>query len=230
MALRTTGTGKIDVLHQEEKIRGWRVWKIDWHNDGNGQFVPRLFSPQQRMIWHPGINHAWCKNQQETPKDSPEWHPSPQLYCDCGFYAIKDIANINEWGFGTDLPFIAGRLELSGTVVQANKGWVAEFSEVAELHAIDSKCYMSAEAHTDFLSMQSKSCSCSQRSGTGTTTLPVDQETVKQVAEFYGASLETTKGEICSCPGCKHVVSMKKIGKRRYAPNASSYKMKIRKG
>ena len=221
--------GVIDVLHQEEKPRGWRVWKIDWHNDGHGLMVPRLFSPQQKMLWHPGVNHAYCSNQKEMKEDHPSYHTSPQLYCNCGFYSIKDIGDIGDWGFGTDLPYIAGRLELSGTIIQASKGWISEFSRIAELHAIDSRCYAATEAHKDFLSMRSKLCSCSSvTSAHNEFSLPVDQETVAQVAEFYGVSLETTKRETCACPGCKSVVSMKKVGKRRYDKETTSYKMKVK--
>ena len=215
-----------DILYQEEKPRGWRVWKIDWHNDGQGNMVPRLFSPQQRMVWSPGINTAWCNqyDMKYAPNDNPMWHPSPQLYCNCGFYGVKDLSDVKEWGFGTTLPFIAGRVEFSGTIIQASKGWGSEFSQIVELHEIDSRCHRSTGAHKDFLSMGKKMCTCFNRNHPSRSSLPIDWNTVKQVAEFYGATLQTTKGDSCTCSGCKHVASMKKIGKRRY-----TNEMRIRK-
>lgn len=142
-----------EVVPLVASIRGYRWWRLG--SDGT------LMSPWRGPIgWSPGPNVASCLARRGMLgwKMSRMPHPSgcPAPDCECGFYALHGLPEINEgldksiWEIdaatsGGRHGLVLGVVEGFGRVLIGTAGWRARFARVLALFAGPAGSHRSAE-------------------------------------------------------------------------------------
>jgi hypothetical protein len=107
-------------------IVGWRLWAACRQRQGW-----TLRSPFHHTAWraHEPLE-AGCGARRRPWRRRPPHH-APQLACDCGIYGLTWPSFVRYAGFGMlhdkQLP-VLGEVALWGEVVEAERGWRAEFA------------------------------------------------------------------------------------------------------
>lgn len=122
-------------------VRGFRWWRVGGADD--------LLSPWRGPIrWSPGENEATCLGRRGMLgwKTSKVRHPlgSPAIECECGFYALHSLPELNEeagrsiWEIDADTSggrhgLVLGVVEGYGRVLVGTAGWRARFGRILAL-------------------------------------------------------------------------------------------------
>jgi hypothetical protein len=130
-----------DLLPLIGSVRGFRWWRV-----GSGE---ELLSPWRGPIrWDPGENEAACLGRRGMLgwKSSRAPHPrgSPAAGCECGFYALHSLPELNEepgrsiWEIDADTSggrhgLVLGVVEGYGRALIGTAGWRARFGRVLAL-------------------------------------------------------------------------------------------------
>lgn len=134
----------VDTLPLVGSVRGYRWWRLGTALD--------LSSPWRGPIrWIPGENEAACLARRRPIvgwKRSRAPHPrgSPEVACECGFYALHTIPEMNEspgrsiWEIdacssGGRHGLVLGVVEGYGRVLIGSKGWRAHFGRILALYS-----------------------------------------------------------------------------------------------
>jgi hypothetical protein len=107
-------------------IVGWRLWAAGHQRQGW-----TLRSPFHHTTWEAREPlEARCGAGRRPWRRRPPHH-APQLGCDCGIYALTWPSFVRYAGFGMlhdkQLP-VLGEVALWGEVVEAERGWRAQFA------------------------------------------------------------------------------------------------------
>jgi hypothetical protein len=118
-------------------VEGWRVWRV-----GMLQARVVLKSLFVGTIWEPTVPLVADCTQGHRARWRP-WrielndHPSPELDCRCGIYAVRSVAMARSYLERPDLLLrderVIGRVALWGTVVEGKHGWRASRAYPIEL-------------------------------------------------------------------------------------------------
>jgi hypothetical protein len=130
-----------DTLPLVGSVRGFRWWRL-----GSGL---DLLSPWRGPVrWSPGENEATCLGRRGMLgwKTSKAPHPmgSPSAGCECGFYALHSLPELNEgpgrsiWEIDADSSggrhgLVLGVVEGYGRVLIGTAGWRSRFGRVLAL-------------------------------------------------------------------------------------------------
>src|SRR5215211_5934197 len=133
----------LDPLPLIGSVRGYRWWRVGAGVD--------LLSPWRGPIrWAEGENEAICLGRRGMLgwKTSKAPHPfgSPAAGCECGFYALHSLPELNEepgrsiWEIDADTSggrhgLVLGVVEGYGRVLIGTAGWRARFGRVRALFA-----------------------------------------------------------------------------------------------
>jgi hypothetical protein len=118
-------------------VEGWRVWRV-----GMLQARVVLKSLFVGTIWEPTVPLAADCTQGHRShwrpwRIEPNDHPSPELDCRCGIYAVRSVAIARSYLERPDLLLrderVIGRVALWGTVVEGTHGWRASRAYPLEL-------------------------------------------------------------------------------------------------
>ncbi|HEX6400752.1 MAG TPA: hypothetical protein VF108_09855 [Actinomycetota bacterium] len=133
----------LDTLPLVGSVRGFRWWRLGGGLD--------LCSPWRGPVrWTPGENEAACLGRHRAVvgwRTSKTPHPrgSPEVACECGFYALHAIPEMNGssersiWEIdsrssGGRHGLILGVAEGYGRVLIGTKGWRARFGRILALY------------------------------------------------------------------------------------------------
>ena len=115
-ALKATEPPEVEPeeLWSPEAAVGWRAWRVV---DGG--------------VLH-GMRQRWPSDELESRCSTcPE---SPGYHCSCGIYAVKERWQLLSAGFAAT---VVGRVELSGLVIEHERGYRAQRARIVELYAPD---------------------------------------------------------------------------------------------
>jgi hypothetical protein len=133
----------VDALPVVGSVRGYRWWRLGATTD--------LYSPWRGPIrWDPGENEAQCLGRRGMFgwKGAKAPHPrgSPEVRCECGFYGLHSIPELNEspgrsiWEIDADSSggrhgLVLGVIEGYGRVLIGTAGWRARFGRILALYS-----------------------------------------------------------------------------------------------
>jgi hypothetical protein len=121
-------TGEVVRTCSGTQAVGWRVWTVQERPEGI-----RLGSVIHDAVWTPGLPaHASCLHDE---------HAAPEAECNCGFHAARDPVDAFSYLHGRDEPGtiarVLGEVLLSGTIIEAERGWRAAQAYPLRLYAHD---------------------------------------------------------------------------------------------
>jgi hypothetical protein len=130
-----------EALPMIGSVRGFRWWRVGASD--------HLLSPWRGPIrWSPGENEATCLGRRGMLgwKSSKAPHPmgSPAIECECGFYALHSLPELNDepgrsiWEIDADTSggrhgLVLGVVEGYGRVLVGTAGWRARFGRILAL-------------------------------------------------------------------------------------------------
>lgn len=132
-----------DVLPLIGSVRGFRWWLV-------GAGVDLLSPWRGPFRWDPGENEATCLGRRGVFgwKMSKVPHPqgSPSTQCECGFYGLHSLPELNEepgrsiWEIDADTSggrhgLVLGVVEGYGRVLIGTAGWRARFGRILALYS-----------------------------------------------------------------------------------------------
>jgi hypothetical protein len=126
-------------------VSGYRVWAV------NSRYGTSLRSIANNFFWQPGVNESKSCHDEYNFKAEPHPHP----YCRCGFWGLYNPQHVPryprvdltpEWQAMEDYPpelpvgrrrwvmgYVLGKIEGWGVVVEAQRGFRAQFAKITEL-------------------------------------------------------------------------------------------------
>jgi hypothetical protein len=118
-----------------EPIVAYRAWRCEVR-EGR----PILHSVSERAEWDPGWMHAECLPRGPRSRRRPEAdHEVPAEGCTCGVYALKELSPVM-LPFAPPFrsvvpmpPFLVGKVQLAGKVIEHEDGYRAERARIAEI-------------------------------------------------------------------------------------------------
>jgi hypothetical protein len=99
-----------------EPVKAWRAWR--W--DGAELYGVRQAWPGPDLV-------AECQHCPEAPG----------FFCACGIYAVKSRSDLSGFGPLDRSGVVVGRVELTGVVIEHEKGYRAQRARIVDLSAPD---------------------------------------------------------------------------------------------
>lgn len=137
----------MEALPVVGSVRGYRWWRLGATLD--------LYSPWRGPIrWDPGENEAICLGRRGMfgwkSAKSPHPRGCPEAGCECGFYGLHTIPELNDapgrsiWEIDADSSggrhgLVLGVAEGYGRVLVGTAGWRARFGRILALFSISER-------------------------------------------------------------------------------------------
>lgn len=125
-----------------EVITAWRAWDVKLTNEGW-----RLDALGKNCVWEPRKEiSARCLNNNSILLPNPYGlhptsqlgHPAPQMNCDCGVWAFKNLDDlVAAIGNKYKTVRVLGSVSLWGRVIETENGYRAQYAYPSELWLLD---------------------------------------------------------------------------------------------
>jgi hypothetical protein len=118
--LRSGGDGEeLPLSFDTEPIVGWRLWRVYDFERRGGVKEPRLSAVGVHALWHPRVAAA--------AECDGGYHEAPWPDCECGFWAFKQKAAVEEAAktYAQGCEAVLGEVSLWGRVLECQNGWRA---------------------------------------------------------------------------------------------------------